>query len=46
LPVTKAIDKIMLGGNDGSSGNTRILFIIKSKLLTDTSYPCEVQNDN
>jgi hypothetical protein len=25
LPVTKAIDKIMLGGKDGSSGNTRIL---------------------
>ncbi|HJR47149.1 MAG TPA: hypothetical protein VJ799_03230 [Nitrososphaeraceae archaeon] len=25
LPVTKAIDKIMLCGKDGSSGNTRIL---------------------
>jgi hypothetical protein len=25
LPATKAIDKVMLGGKDRSSGNTRIL---------------------
>jgi hypothetical protein len=46
LPVTKAIDKIMLGGIQDLLVTQEYWLVIKSKLLTDTSNPCEVQKDN